>query len=148
MNELFSKCKNLDYLPDISKWDTSNVEKMRGLCNECRRIRHLPNLSFWNMKKVKEMDFMFNECGNLYSLPDINKWEINEKANINSSIFNNCFSLISFPNFYSFNIDGDLYRENINIPNLGIDLIGRENLDLNLLRFAEQTGMGFYLWPY
>ena len=115
---------------------------MRGMFNECKRIRHLPNLSFWNMKKVKEMDFMFNECGNLYSLPDINKWEINEKANINSSIFNNCFSLISFPNFYSFNINDDIYRENINIPNLGMDLIGRENLELNIIRFAEKTGMG------
>ena len=142
MNELFSKCKNLDYLPDISKWDTSNVEKMRGLFNECKRIRHLPNLSFWNMKKVKEMDFMFNECGNIYSLPDINKWELNEEVNINSTIFNNCFSLISFPNFYPFNINDDIYRENINIPNLGIDLIGRENLELNIIRFAEQTGMG------
>ena len=149
MNELFSKCKNLDYFPDISKWDTSNVEKMIGMFNECKKIRYLPYISHWNVKKVKEIDFMFNECSNLFSLPDINNWELNEEVKINHSIFNKCFSLISFPAFYFNNIDdNNVYKESINVPNLGINLIGKENLDLRLKRFAQQTGMEFSSWPY
>jgi len=45
MNELFYNCYSLISLPDLSKWDISNVEDMdRMFCN-CYSLNSLPKLS-------------------------------------------------------------------------------------------------------
>ena len=31
MSYLFGKCENIEYLPDISNWNTSNVKYMQGI---------------------------------------------------------------------------------------------------------------------
>ena len=46
MSHMFDKCSNLSILPDISKWNTNNVN---------------------------DISFMFNFCSSLLSLPDISK---------------------------------------------------------------------------
>ena len=42
MSEIFTDCKSLSSLPDISKWNTSNVNDMSGMFNGCDKILKKP----------------------------------------------------------------------------------------------------------
>jgi len=39
MNGLFSNCSSLISLPDISKWNVSNVNNMLGLFKKCSSLK-------------------------------------------------------------------------------------------------------------
>ena len=56
------KYSNLTSLPDISKWDTSNVENMAGIFSGCEALLSLPDISKWNVSKVKYINSMFYAC--------------------------------------------------------------------------------------
>ena len=40
---MFYQCKSLSSLPDISKWDISNVTKMSGMFNNCKDSLNIPS---------------------------------------------------------------------------------------------------------
>ena len=42
---MFSECSLLSLLPDISKWNTSNVNNMSGMFYECSSLSLLPDIS-------------------------------------------------------------------------------------------------------
>ena len=71
MSYIFSECSSLLSLPDISNWNTFNVNDMRYMFSECSSLSSLPDISKWNTFNVKDMNFMFSECSSLSSLPDI-----------------------------------------------------------------------------
>ena len=73
---MFYKCKSLLYLPDISKFDTSNITNMTNMFYNCFSLLFLPDISKWNTNNVKYMDEMFDGCSSLMFLPDISKWDI------------------------------------------------------------------------
>ena len=73
MEGMFTLSDKVISLPDISNWDTSNVEDMREMFWGCELITSLPDISNWNTSKVKRMDSMFYGCKSLISLPDISK---------------------------------------------------------------------------
>ena len=75
MSYMFSWCKSLQSLPDISNWDTKNVTNMSYMFNHCSSLQSLPDISKWNTKNVTNMCCMFNHCSSLKSLPDISKWD-------------------------------------------------------------------------
>ena len=78
MSYMFCGCKSLISLPDISKWNTSNVTDMSGMfC--CTSFKFFPDISKWNTENVIDMYRMFDECYSLKSFPDISKWKINKK---------------------------------------------------------------------
>ena len=58
---MFRGCKSLISLPDISKWNTSNVKYMNGMFSECNSIISLPYISKWNTSNVCDMREMFRE---------------------------------------------------------------------------------------
>ena len=76
MHSLFSGCKSLSSLPDISKWDTSKVIDMSYMFYKCSSLKNLPDISKWDTSNVKNMSFMFSQCSSLEYLPDISKWDI------------------------------------------------------------------------
>ena len=41
---MFSECKLLISLPDISKWNTNNVINMDYIFNKCKSLISLPNI--------------------------------------------------------------------------------------------------------
>ena len=43
MSYMFSWCKSLKSLPDISNWDTKNVNDMRYMFSGCDSLRKIPN---------------------------------------------------------------------------------------------------------
>ena len=49
MSYMFSGCNSLNSLPDISKWDTSNVIDMKGMFSGCSLLNKLNNYLkiFW-----------------------------------------------------------------------------------------------------
>ena len=40
---MFRYCDSLKSLPDISKWDTSNVNNMNGMFHGCKSLEKIPN---------------------------------------------------------------------------------------------------------
>ena len=45
MSYLFYKCGNIENMPDISNWDTSNVKYMQGIFMGCKSLKSLPDIS-------------------------------------------------------------------------------------------------------
>ena len=71
MSYIFSYCKSLSFLPDISKWNTNNVKDMSYMFWNCESLSSLPDISKWNTNNVNNMKGMFVNCESLLSLPDI-----------------------------------------------------------------------------
>ena len=90
MSYMFHGCSLLSSLPDISKWNTSNVEKMKCMFAECKSLKSLPDISVWNVKNVNNMSMMFKNCENLSSIPSkISKWSPKEDSKM--YIYNKMF---------------------------------------------------------
>ena len=66
---MFFKCASLISLPDISKWNTSNVTNLNSMFKECVMLQTIPDISKWDMSKVNNCDDMFNDCHCLRYLP-------------------------------------------------------------------------------
>ena len=71
---------------------------MSYLFYNCNSLISLPDISKWNTKNVENMSSIFYKCYSLISLPDISKWEGEHKLFNIYYDFNNCISLISLPN--------------------------------------------------
>ena len=78
MSYMFYHCYN--NIPDISKWNTSNVNNMSYMFSFCK---DLPDISKWDTSNVNNMGGMFSFCDNL---PDISKWNTSNINNFNLSI--------------------------------------------------------------
>ena len=67
MSNMFYRCYSLISLPDISKWDTSNVENLDGMFFDSILLLCLPDISKWNTYKVKNLNGMFSDSNLLYT---------------------------------------------------------------------------------
>ncbi len=56
---MFSHCDLLKYIPDLSRWNTENVEDMGYLFEECWELIQLPDISNWKTSKVKKISGIF-----------------------------------------------------------------------------------------
>ena len=170
MNRLFLGCKKLKKLPDISKWNTSNIIEMKYLFGECSDLITLPDISKWKIKKVYLIKGLFLKCSSLTELPDISKWDTSEvisleflffgcsalkslpdisKWNVNKVIrlcdlFFNCSSLESLPDISKWNIfDGS--QENLSNYKSHIDYFyNEENRDVDASEIINQTSFIHY----
>jgi len=61
---------------DISEWDVSHVESMRGMFQYCRYLKTCGDLGKWKVDKCKDMSWMFNGCQCLTNIGDLDNWEI------------------------------------------------------------------------
>ena len=100
---MFYDCSKLSELPDISKWNTSNIENMRYMFHDCSSLLQLPDISKWNTINVKDMSYMFCKCSSLSSLPDISKWNTSNIENM-KYMFSGCKSLTSLPDISKWDI--------------------------------------------
>ena len=87
-SSMFSECKSLQSLPDISKWDTKNVESMDYMFCGCKSLQSLPDISKWDTKNVKRIKNMFNGCKSLQSLSFIEKFKIKKFLEENKTKIN------------------------------------------------------------
>ena len=84
---MFFGCISLSYLPDISKWDTSNITSMTSMFALCSSLTFLPDITRWNIKKLDSVILMFSNCKNLSYIPDFSKWK---KINYLIDMFTGC----------------------------------------------------------
>ena len=92
----------LNYLPDISRWNTKNVNDMSYMFYGCESLISLPDISNWNTENVIDMSNMYNGCSSLLTLPDISKWNTNNVNKMNS-FFYECSSLSFLHNISKWN---------------------------------------------
>ena len=103
MSGIFKGCKFLFSIPDISKWDTSKVTNFSSMFWGCSNLEELPDLSKWNTSKVKTMKEMFSGCSSLKKLPDISNWDTTQVSNM-KMMFYGCIGLNSLPDLNKWNI--------------------------------------------
>ena len=58
MNEIFEGCSSLLSLPDISKWNTNNLNKKSCLFNKCSSLTYLPNILRWKSLEIKDIKYV------------------------------------------------------------------------------------------
>ena len=56
---MFFGCRALLTLPDISKWETSNINDLSQLFQGCYSLKFLPDISKWNVGNVNNLSWMF-----------------------------------------------------------------------------------------
>ena len=116
---MFYNCTSLNSLPDISKWNTINVNNMSYMFCGCSSLNSLPDISKWNTINVNNMSYMFCGCSSLNSLPDISKWNTINVNNM-SNIFRGCSSLQYLPDISKWNTKN---VENMNSMFYGCSLL-------------------------
>ena len=109
---MFSWCISLNSLPDISNWNTNNVTNMSGMFWGCNSLISLPDISKWNIVNVSDMSYMFSLCESLTSLPDLSKLNTINVLNM-SCMFEGCKSLISLPDISKWNKKNLKYMDNM-----------------------------------
>ena len=62
MEGMFRGCELLKSLPDISKWNTTNVTNMRSMFCGCKSLKSLPDISKWKLRKDYNTEDMFKGC--------------------------------------------------------------------------------------
>ena len=72
-------------LPDISKWNMNNVNKMNEMFKNCEMLNNWPKLSRWKFKEDAERDNMFQGCILLDLMYDKYKGFENIKKIVNSA---------------------------------------------------------------
>ena len=68
---MFYGCSSLSSLPDISKWNTNNVNYMSNIFKGCSSLSSLPAISKWNTNNVKNIYHSFYGCFNNISFKNI-----------------------------------------------------------------------------
>ena len=68
---MFSKCKLLSFLPDISKWEISSGLYFYHMFEKCSSLVSMPNIRKWNCKKDFMFNNMFKGCISLSYIPKI-----------------------------------------------------------------------------
>ena len=91
---MFSECKSLKSLPDISIWNTENVSDISNMFF-VTYLNSLPDISKWNTKNITNMSGMFSGCYSLDSLPDISIWNTENVTDISNMFYYS--SLTSLP---------------------------------------------------
>ena len=72
---MFGECISLQFINDISKWNTKNA-KFKGVFSGCESLEYLPEISKWDTSNVINMSYMFSRCCSLKMLPDISNWNL------------------------------------------------------------------------
>ena len=62
---MFKDCSSLIFLPDISKWNITNVKNMKYLFSGCQSLKDLPNLSKWKISNKCIKSNVFDKCSSL-----------------------------------------------------------------------------------
>ena len=85
MSELFNGTNFKNFNGDISEWDVSNVENMKGMFFMCYSFNQ--DISSWDVSNVKNMSFMFYKCDSFNQ--DISNWDVSNVTEM-TALFSNC----------------------------------------------------------
>ena len=99
---MFIGCEELFALPNLHKWNVSNVTSMRSMFNECTSLTIISDISKWNTINVTDMRYMFSLCSSLKELPDISKWRTDNVTNMDG-LFNERLLIQKLPDISKWN---------------------------------------------
>ena len=74
VSKMFSGCTDLDSFQSLSELDTENVTDISDIFANTN-IKMIPNISKWNTSNIINMSGIFKGCKFLFSIPDISKWD-------------------------------------------------------------------------
>ena len=89
---MFYNCFELEGLPGIGNWNTSNVTSMAAMFQGCYKLKTL-DVSHWDTSNVKEMNRMFGWCQALHSL-DLSRWDVSNVVAM-QEMFVECIVMVS-----------------------------------------------------
>ena len=105
IDHLFCLCESLSSIDEnISDWDISKVTDISYIFNGCKSLKSLPDISKWNTSNVVNMRNLFSGCKFLSSLPDISKWDLSKAEDL-SYLFSECYSLKNLPEISEWNLN-------------------------------------------
>ena len=87
---VFASCSDLEYIGDISGWDTQKFTDLQTCFYGCSHLDSV-DVSGWNVAAVTNMSSTFNGCSSLTSL-DVSGWTTSAVTNT-SSMFRGCSGL-------------------------------------------------------
>ena len=102
---------------DLSNWDVSNVENMKGMFYTCEKFNS--DLSKWNVSNVENMRYMFHSCYNFNS--DLSKWNVSNVTDM-ISMFNECENFNSDLSKWNVSNVKDMYAMFYNCKKFNSDL--------------------------
>ena len=108
-------------MPNISKWDVHNVEKINKMFHKCSSLIFLPDIDNWNYKEIKadndSLQFAYpssSEKENINLSIETNKSlinSVNDSSTINIRVNNNTYiNLFDFNNEENNNINNEYYN--------------------------------------
>ena len=103
ISSMFNECDSLKEITGITNWNTSNVTNMSCLFRYCGQLQSLPDISNWDTSKVTDMSYMLYKCKSIEFLPEISYWNTSKVKNM-SSMFYGCESLLFLPDISSWDI--------------------------------------------
>ena len=102
MLNMFKGCSSLTTLPDISKWNTNNLNNMKNMFQGCSSLISMPDINKWIIRHQTNISGMFDGCSSLSILPSLLSWDVIHSLPDNikprNYIFKGCISLIKIPN--------------------------------------------------
>ena len=92
MSYLFYECNLLESIPDISKWNISNVKYIHGIFSGCKSLKSLPDISEWDTSNIIYMDGCYSDLSSLIPLSnkEMEEYYKSKKNLIISGMFNGC----------------------------------------------------------
>ena len=78
MSYMFAYCRNLELLPDISRWNTENLKNAENMFFNCISLISLPDITKWNIQPDCSVEEFLDNCI-LLDIPEKikNKFKIN-----------------------------------------------------------------------
>ena len=155
MDFMFNECNKLNSIPDINNWEMCNVTNINSMFAGCLSLRRIPNISEWDISKVKSMADLFHCCKNLEIIPDLSEWCLDNVKDM-SKMFYQCESLINNLDIFKGKFDKfvnkfKMFERNIivnNAPDIGINSMSMNNMDMRQRQFCQQMGMIIPNMPY
>jgi len=49
-------------LPDISKWNTSNVTTINSIFNSCSSLKYMPDIIRWDISNITDSSYYLDGC--------------------------------------------------------------------------------------
>ena len=89
LSEMFYECDCLSKIKKINKWETSNVESIKGMFKGCKALEELPDISEFVTDKITDLSSIFDGCEMLANIPGISNWDVKNVKNL-EKIFNGC----------------------------------------------------------
>ena len=139
INYLFYGCSSLIELPDISKWNTNNINKLISIFENCSLLTFIPNISKWKFNNKIEINNIFKGCNSLLIIPDISKWNISITENFKTSSFNS--NSISIKEIKS---DSIILENNLENSNLSKDFSSLKDDDNENKGFSNDEELDDY----